>query len=126
MKRALHLIAVELCCPALQRIYTGADDVRARFNRRLRTTASESAAVAEVFMFALSLRCADHVRHYSISAGSAGWEVKLEEDRTLRRLDHYRDWHRVERAMALFEREVMDLTSRGWQLEDLESLKSQV
>ena len=75
------------------------------------------AAVAEVFMFALSLRCADHVRHYSISAGSAGWEVKLEEDRTLRRLDHYRDWHRVERAMALFEREVMDLTSRGWQLE---------
>jgi len=51
-------------------------------------------------MFALSLRYADHVRHYSICAGSAGWEVKLEEDRTLRRFDHYQDWHRVERARA--------------------------
>ena len=77
-------------------------------------------------MFALSLRYADHVRHYSICAVSAGWEVKLEEDRTLRRLDHYRDWHRVERAMALFEREAMELTARGWRREDMESLKSQV
>ena len=68
-------------------------------------------------MFALSLRYADHVRHYSICPGSAGWEVRLEEDRTLRRLDHYRDWHRVERAMAMFEREVMELTARGWRLE---------
>ena len=77
-------------------------------------------------MYALSLRYADHVRHYSISAGSTGWEVKLEEDRTLRRLDHYQDWHRVERAMALFEREVLDLTSRGWRREGTESFKSQV
>lgn len=77
-------------------------------------------------MYALSLRYADHVRHYSISAGSAGWEEKLEEDRTLRRLDHYRDWHRVERAMAMFDREVMELTARGWRREDMERLKSQV
>jgi hypothetical protein len=76
-----------------------------------------SATLAEVFMYSLSLRYADHVRHYSICAGSAGWEVKLEEDRTLRRLDHYRDWHRVERAMALFDREVMELTARGWRLD---------
>ena len=68
-------------------------------------------------MYALSLRYADHVRHYSICAGAAGWEVKLEEDRALRRLDHYRDWHRVERAMALFEREVVELTARGWRLD---------
>ena len=68
-------------------------------------------------MFALSLRYADHVRHYFICAGPAGWEVRLEEDRTLRRLNHYRDWHRVERAMALFEREVLDLTERGWRLD---------
>jgi len=85
-----------------------------------------SATPAEVFMYALSLRFADHVRHYSICAGSAGWEVKLEEDRTLRRLDHYRDWHRVERAKALFDREVMELTARGWHREDIENLKSQV
>jgi hypothetical protein len=68
-------------------------------------------------MFILRLRYADHTRHYSIrSAGTEGWEVRLVEDRTLRRLNHYRDWHRVERALASFEREVRELTARGWQV----------
>jgi hypothetical protein len=68
-------------------------------------------------MFILRLRHADHTRHYSIcSAGTEGWEVRLVEDRTLRRLNHYRDWHRVERALKSFEREVEELTARGWQV----------
>lgn len=68
-------------------------------------------------MFARRLRHHDHTRDYSICpAGPGGWEVRLEEDRTLRRLDHYRDWHRVERALASFEREVEELTARGWQI----------
>lgn len=68
-------------------------------------------------MFDKRLRHAQHVRHYSItSAEEWGWEVRLQEDDTLRRYDHYQDWHRVERAMAAFEREVDDLTSRGWQI----------
>jgi len=68
-------------------------------------------------MFVRSLRHHDHTRDYSISpAGSAGWEVRLEEDRTLRRLDHYRDWHRVERVQASFEREVEELKAQGWQI----------
>ena len=69
-------------------------------------------------MFALSLRHEEHVRRYSITAArSSGWEVRLEEDRTLRRLDHYSDWHRVERAQALFEREATDLVNRGWKVD---------
>jgi hypothetical protein len=68
-------------------------------------------------MFVLSLRSADHVRHYSIRAAeSSGWEIRVEEDRVLKRLDHYRDWHRVERAAALFEREATQLTERGWSI----------
>ena len=68
-------------------------------------------------MFHLSLQCADHVRHYSITAANPfGWEVKLEEDRQVRRNDLYQDWHRVERAMALFELEVLQLTASGWHL----------
>ena len=68
-------------------------------------------------MFHLSLQCADHVRRYSIMpVRPFGWEVKLEEDRELRRNDFYEDWHRVERAMALFQLEVMHLTENGWQL----------
>ncbi len=66
-------------------------------------------------MFSLSLRLADHIRHYSIVAvRPSGWEVKLEEDRELRRCDLYQDWHRVERAQALFELEVQRLRERGW------------
>jgi hypothetical protein len=66
-------------------------------------------------MFHLSLRSADHIRRYSITADRKfGWEVKLEEDRTLRRHDLYQDWHRVERALALIEREVSELTAQGW------------
>ena len=68
-------------------------------------------------MFHLSLQCADHVRRYSITqARPFGWEVKLEEDREVRRNDLYLDWHRVERAMALFELEVLQLTASGWHL----------
>jgi hypothetical protein len=68
-------------------------------------------------MFVRKLHQAEHTRDYSIaSTGTEGWEVRLEEDRKLRRLDHYRDWHRVERALASFEREVEELTARGWQI----------
>jgi hypothetical protein len=68
-------------------------------------------------MFNLRLRHAHHVRHYSITnIGDAGWEVRLEEDRRLSRQFLYQDWHRVERALALFEREVTELTAQGWQI----------
>jgi hypothetical protein len=66
-------------------------------------------------MLSITLRRADHVRHYSIQPiRHAGWEVKLEEDRMLRHHMHYNDWHRVERAFELFRREVADLTAQGW------------
>jgi hypothetical protein len=68
-------------------------------------------------MFQLSLRRADHIRRYSIMPASpSGWEVKFEEDREVRRNDLYEDWHRVERALALFEIEVSELTASGWHL----------
>jgi hypothetical protein len=66
-------------------------------------------------MFDVRLRHSDHVRHYSITALTpSGWEVRLEEDRQLRRRDVYQDWHRVERAQALLELEVLRLRERGW------------
>ncbi len=68
-------------------------------------------------MFDLCLSRAEHVRHYSISAvAPAGWEVRCQEDETLQRLDYYEDWHRVERARQLFEREVSTLSENGWRI----------
>jgi len=69
-------------------------------------------------MFSMSLRRAGHVREYSVSErGGAGWEVKLEEDRTLTRHVWYQDWHRVERTLAMFRQEVADLKAQGWQIQ---------
>jgi hypothetical protein len=68
-------------------------------------------------MYALRLRSANHVRFYSIrQTDSSGWEVRLEEDRTVTRLHHYWDWHRVERALAAFKLEVVELIEHGWQV----------
>ena len=68
-------------------------------------------------MFAISLSLANRTRSYSIRPTTPfGWEVRFEEDRTVRRLDHYEDWHRVERALGLFEREATELTKHGWQV----------
>lgn len=66
-------------------------------------------------MFDMSLRHADHIRRFSISLkGTSGWEVRCEDDLALTRHDVYQDWHRVERALALFEREVLELREQGW------------
>jgi hypothetical protein len=66
-------------------------------------------------MLDISLRQDDHVKHFSVSAAKpSGWEVRVEEDRRLRRLDHYDDWHRVERSVTAIQREVESLTEKGW------------
>lgn len=67
-------------------------------------------------MFSICLRNATSTRRYSIAQLSdAGWEVKLEREGQLTHHVRYRDWHRVERALAIFRLEVSELTARGWQ-----------
>jgi hypothetical protein len=65
-------------------------------------------------MFSVTLRSADHIRRYAIVRRTLGWEVTLERDGEDPQQICYRDWHRVERALARFRREVSDLTARGW------------
>lgn len=69
-------------------------------------------------MFSISLRRADHVRQYSISAQhGAGWDVKFEEDCALTRHIQYHDWHRVERTLAMLRQEVDELLAQGWEIQ---------
>ncbi len=66
-------------------------------------------------MFSIILRKADQIRRCSISAlEDTGWRVTRESDGTPPRQVCYHDWHRVERALAIFELEVSDLLARGW------------
>jgi hypothetical protein len=43
-----------------------------------------------------------------------GWEVRSEENRTVRRQVQYDDWHRVERVLERFRQEISELTADGW------------
>lgn len=66
-------------------------------------------------MFAKELTQAGHVRKFSIvERGHAGWEVRdTHDDRVLKQVT-YTDWHRVERALNMFNLQIDELESRGW------------
>jgi hypothetical protein len=64
--------------------------------------------------FVKSLRNQQQTRRYSIAATNAGWEVREERDSKVVRQDHYRDWHRVERARRSIAMELDALRDKGW------------
>ena len=75
-------------------------------------------------MFLVTLSRADSTRHYSICpAGTGGWEIRVEENSEVRRLDYCRDWHRVERALERFAREASALEACGWRVVQGQSMK---
>ncbi len=66
-------------------------------------------------MFVKELRQAGHVRKFSVKKlGESGWEVRDVQDEHVLRQVHYTDWHRVERAVNIFNILIDDLESRGW------------
>lgn len=70
-------------------------------------------------MFSVVLRNADQIRRYSVSVHTpSGWEVTAEREGGSPQRVVYRDWHRVELAVALFRWEVSQLTAHGWQRVD--------
>ena len=74
------------------------------------------AAESSASMFAIVLRHDEHIRRYAVYASPlSGWEATCEDDRHLTR-QHYEDWHRVERVLAVFKQEVSELTASGWRI----------
>jgi hypothetical protein len=66
-------------------------------------------------MFSKELRFAGHVKRFLINPlGREGWEVLEEQDRQVVKQIRYTDWHRVERALNLFNMEIGELESQGW------------
>jgi hypothetical protein len=66
-------------------------------------------------MYARIFRKAAQTRRFSITdTGSAGWEVREEQDSRVVRIVRYDDWHRVERALLQFGREALALRASGW------------
>ena len=66
-------------------------------------------------MFAKELYRAGHTRKFSNrDTGTSGWEVRDEQDDRVLKAVHYTDWHRVERAMNMFNLQIDELESSGW------------
>lgn len=66
-------------------------------------------------MFAKQLYRAGHTRKFSIrEMGVSGWEVRDEQDDRVLKAIRYTDWHRVERALNMFNLQIDELESSGW------------
>jgi hypothetical protein len=46
---------------------------------------------------------AGHVSRITLTKSRTGWDVREERDDTVVKRMHYSDWHRVERAIQVFE-----------------------
>jgi hypothetical protein len=69
----------------------------------------------DAIMFAKELRQEGHTRKFSIQdLGRDGWEVREEQDDRVLKQVCYTDWHRVERALSMFNLQIGELEGRGW------------
>ena len=68
-------------------------------------------------MYSIALRHDQHTKNYRVTpARESGWELTLTEDLKPTKTVTYQDWHRVERALAALELEVLELTANGWKV----------
>jgi len=54
-------------------------------------------------MLTREFESAGHVDRFTVTRSAAGWDVREERDNQVVRQTNYQDWHRVERAMQVFE-----------------------
>lgn len=73
--------------------------------------------VAAMYAFVKSLRNNQHTRRFSIATTGTGWEVREERDSQIVRRKALSDWHRVETARRLINRETASLQDAGWKEE---------
>ncbi len=67
-------------------------------------------------LLAKKLVRAGRVRSYEVRPVSPiGWEASQSEDQHVVEKIRYDDWHRVERTLARFMREIAELREQGWQ-----------
>lgn len=52
-----------------------------------------------------------HTDRLTVTKTDEGWEVRETHDRTVERVPQYSDWHRVERAMQVFDLQGLELCS---------------
>ncbi|HEX7140360.1 MAG TPA: hypothetical protein VF219_21090 [Vicinamibacterales bacterium] len=65
-------------------------------------------------VFAKTLVRAREIRSFEVAASpNVGWRVKERTDKEIREHE-FSDWHRVERTLLRFTREISELRRQGW------------
>jgi hypothetical protein len=66
-------------------------------------------------VFAKTLVKAREVRSFEVAAApNVGWQVSERADQYVIRQQQFSDWHRVERVLLRFTREISELRRQGW------------
>ena len=66
-------------------------------------------------MFTKELQRGEHIKGFFIrNEGADGWRVREEQDGAVLKQTYVQDWHRVERAVAMFNLRIGELEDRGW------------
>jgi len=83
---------------------------------RGRASEGVSRSRMKTHLLAKTLVRADRVRSYEVRPVSpVGWEASQSEDQRIVETKRYDDWHRVERMLSRFTREIAELRQQGWQ-----------
>ena len=85
------------------------------YTRRARLGVKIAPSPPDTAMYTTALRRQLQVRRFTIRHVRPGWEVRDENDRGVLKRVIYKDWHRVERAIAIFEQEEAELEAAGWE-----------
>jgi hypothetical protein len=66
-------------------------------------------------VFMKTLVRATHIRSFEVAPlPMVGWEASKRSDEHVIQSRQYSDWHRVERVVSLFTREISELRQQGW------------
>ena len=71
-------------------------------------------ALATPMMLERALINHTHIHRFVVRTDTTGWDVREEEDDLVIRHVHLDDWHRVERAVWLFDLTALALEKDGW------------
>jgi len=66
-------------------------------------------------IFAVDLVRDHHTRSFRLDhIPGAGWIAKVWSDHESMQQTHFTEWHRAERTLRTFAREIAELTTQGW------------
>jgi len=65
-------------------------------------------------VFRKTLKRAHEIRSFDVHQHASGWECSEQTSQGVTLIQSHTDWHRVEREVARFTRQIAQLRAEGW------------